>query len=154
MAAAREAEEAARLEAIRKEAEAQRLAQEERERKEEASRAREAAAGKPAVRGKGVPTRGASTRGRGVTSVHHLVIAADWQDRVYRRQQHVQCLVGSHLRRVDSRLPDPALRVNTQMLRVAAMVQHAKRHSAGRQWTITNSYIDVQHNARYVDVQV
>jgi len=72
LAAAREAEEAARLEAIRREEEAQRLAQEERERKEEASRAREAAAGKPAVRGKGVPTRGASTRGRGQFEQYHL----------------------------------------------------------------------------------
>jgi len=61
-----------RLEAIRKEEEAHRLAQEEQERKEEAARAREAAAAKPAVRGKGLPTRGASasTRGRGMFSCH------------------------------------------------------------------------------------
>jgi hypothetical protein len=81
-------------------------------------------------------------------------ISADEQDRVYLHLPHVQCLVGNHLRLFDKRLLDLAWRVNTQMSRVVAMVHHARRHSARRQWTITNLYIDVQHNARYVDVQL
>lgn len=71
LAAARQAEEDARVESIRKAEEAQRMAEEEQERKEEAARAREAAAAKPAIRGKGVPSRGGSTRGRGV-SLHRV----------------------------------------------------------------------------------
>jgi hypothetical protein len=67
LAAAREAEEAARVEAMRKAGEAQRLAEEEQERREEAARAREAAAAKPAARGRGVPpVRGGATSGRGM----------------------------------------------------------------------------------------
>jgi hypothetical protein len=132
LAAAREAEEAARLEALRRQEEAQRLAQEEQERKEEAARAREAAAAKPAVRGKGLPTRGASTRGRGISSLHHFGITADRQDRVYLHLPHGQFPVVNHLQAFDKRLPDLAWLANTQMSRVVGMVHHAKRHSAAR----------------------